>query len=101
MHLAGPEPALIVLGDRPPATPYLVHASHRVTGWSREAARVKLRLSGLGPKQIELAGLPADREIAVEISDGAGTRRERPRTGRDGHLTVHAGEAADVDVRLG
>jgi hypothetical protein len=101
VHLAGPEPALIVLGDRPPQTPYLVQASHRVTAWAREAARVTLRLSGVGPKLIEIAGLPADREIAVEIRDVAGSRRERPRTGRDGHLTVRAGEAADVDVRLG
>ena len=101
VHLAGPEPAVIVLGDRPPTTPYLVHASHRVTAWTREAARVKLGLSGLGAKVIELAGLPANREIAVEIRDGAGSRRERPRTGTDGHLTVRAGEAADVEVRLG
>ena len=101
VHLAGPEPALIVLGDRPPQTPYLVQASHRVTGWSREASRVTLSLSGVGPKLVELAGFPADREIAVELRDAAGSRRERARTGRDGRLTVRAGEAADVDVRLG
>ena len=101
VHLAGPEPALIVLGARPPQTPYLVQASHRVTAWAREAARVAVSLSGVGPKLIELAGLPADREIAVEIRERAGSRRERARTGRDGHLTVRAGEAADVEVRLG
>ncbi len=101
VHLAGPEPALIVLGDRPPQMPYLVQASHRVTAWVREAARVAVSLSGLGPKLIELAGLPADREITVEIRERAGSRRERARTGADGHLTVHAGEAADVEVRLG
>jgi hypothetical protein len=101
VHLAGPEPALIVLGDGAPRTPYLVQASHRVTAWSREAARVALSLSGVGPKLVELAGLPADRELPVEIRDGAGSRRARARTGPDGHLTVRAGEAADVDVRLG
>jgi hypothetical protein len=101
VHLAGPEPALIVLGDRPPQTPYLVQASHRVTAWVREAARVRASLSGMGPKLIEVAGLPPDREIAVEIRDGAGSRSERPRIGPDGHLTVRAGEAADVEVRLG
>jgi hypothetical protein len=78
-----------------------VQASHRVTGWSREAARVALSLSGVGPKVLELAGLPADRDMPVEIRDGAGSRRERARTGPDGHLTVRAGEAADVEVRLG
>jgi len=101
VHLAGPEPALIVLGDRAPQTPYLVQASHRVTAWAHEAARVAMSLSGMGPKLVELAGLPAGREIAVEIRDGAGSRRERPRTGPDGHLTIRAGEAADVEVRLG
>jgi hypothetical protein len=101
VHLAGPEPALIVLGDRPPQTPYLVQASHRVTAWAREAARVRASLSGMGPKLIEVAGLPPDREIAVEIRDAASSRRERPRTGPDGHLTVRAGEASDVEVRLG
>jgi hypothetical protein len=101
VHLAGPEPALIVLGDRAPQTPYLVQASHRVTAWAHEAARVAVSLSGMGPKLVELAGLPAGREIAVEIRDGAGSRRERPRTGPDGHLTIRAGEAADVEVRLG
>jgi len=101
VHLAGPEPALIVLGDRPPQTPYLVQASHRVTAWAREAARVTVSLSGVGPKLIELAGLPANREIAVEIREGGGSRRERARTGPDGHLTVRAGGAADVEVRLG
>jgi hypothetical protein len=101
VHLAGPEPALIVLGDRPPQTPYLVQASHRVTAWTREAGRVAVALSGVGPKLIELAGLPAEREIPVEIRDRAGARHERARTGRDGHLTVRAGEAADVEVRLG
>jgi hypothetical protein len=101
VHLAGPEPALIVLGDAPPRTPYLVQASHRVTGWSREGARVAVSLSGVGPKVIEVAGLPADRDMPVEIRDGAGSRRERARTAPDGHLTVRAGEAADVEVRLG
>jgi len=101
VHLAGPEPALIVLGAGPPPRPYLVQASHRVTAWTREAARVMVSLSGVGPKQIELAGWPADHEIAVEIRERAGTRRERARTGRDGHLTVRAGEAADVEVQLG
>jgi len=101
VHLAGAEPALIALGDRPPQTPYLVQASHRVTAWAREAARVAVSLSGVGPKLIELAGLPADREITVEIREGGGSRRERARTKPDGHLTVRAGEAADVEVRLG
>jgi hypothetical protein len=101
VHLAGPEPARIVLGDRSPQTPYLVQASHRVTAWAREAGHLVLSLSGLGPKLCELAGLPADREVAVEIRAGGGSRRERARIGPDGHLTVRAGEAADVEVRLG
>jgi hypothetical protein len=101
VHLAGPEPALIVLGDRPPRSPYVVQASHRVTGWTREGGRVAVSLSGVGPKMVELAGLPPDREIAVEVRDRVGSRRERARTGRDGHLSLRAGEAADVDVRLG
>jgi hypothetical protein len=101
VHLAGPEPALIVLGVRPPRTPYLVQASHRVTAWSREAGRVAVSLSGVGPKLVELAGLPADRDMPVEIREGSGSRRERARTGPDGHLTVRAGEATDVEMRLG
>ncbi len=101
VHLAGPEPALIVLGVRPPRTPYLVHASHRVTAWSREGGRVAVSLSGVGPKLVELAGLPADRDMPVEIREGSGSRRERARTGPDGHLTVRAGEATDVEMRLG
>jgi polysaccharide biosynthesis protein PelA len=100
VHLAGPEPALIALGASPPGVPYLVQASHRITAWAR-GARVAVSLAGIGPKEIELGGLPADREVAVEIRDGAGARRTRVRTGRDGHLTVRAGEAATVEVRVG
>src|SRR5229473_424249 len=99
VHLAGPGPALIALRDRPPATAYLVQASHRVTAWKREAGRVALALSGFGEKVVELGGIAADREIAVEIRDGAGSRRLRVRSGADGHLTVRAGDANEVEVR--
>jgi polysaccharide biosynthesis protein PelA len=101
VHLAGPGPAVIVLGDRPPAAAYLVQASHRVTGWKREVGRVALSLSGIGEKVVELGGLGANREIAVEIRERAGTRRERARSGPDGQLTVRAGDAGLVEVRLG
>jgi hypothetical protein len=100
VHLAGPDPAVIALGDRPPATAYLVQGSHRVTAWKRDAGRVALSLSGLGEKVVELGGLGADREISVEIREGAGSRRLRARSGPDGRLLVRAGEG-DVEVRVG
>src|SRR5258705_414753 len=72
VHLAGPGPALIALRDRPPATAYLVQASHRVAAWKREAGRVALALSGLGEKVVGLGGVAAyaalgdrDRQIAT------------------------------------
>jgi hypothetical protein len=101
VHLAGPAPAVIVLGDRPPAAPYLVQSSHRVTGWRGEAGRVALSLSGIGEKVVEVGGLGADRDIAVEIRARAGSRRQGARSGPDGHLTVDAGDAENVEVRLG
>jgi hypothetical protein len=101
VHLAGPAPALVVLGDRPPPQPYLVQASHPISSWTREASRVGLVLTGIGPKAVEIAGLGAAREIAVEIQDRTGSRRLRPRTGPDGRLTVRAGDADEVQVRLG
>jgi hypothetical protein len=101
VHLAGPEPAFVVLGDRPPAEPYLTQASHRVTAWTRRATHVAARLSGIGPKEIEIGGLEAGREVAVEIRERAASRRLRARAGPDGRLTVQAGEAPEVEVRLG
>jgi hypothetical protein len=100
VHLAGPDPAVIALGDRPPATAYLVQGSHRVTAWKRDGDRVALSLSGLGEKVVELGGLGADREISVEIREGAGWRRLRARSGPDGRLLVSAGDG-DVEVRVG
>jgi hypothetical protein len=101
VHLAGPDPAVIVLGDRPPATAYLVQGSHRVTAWKREAGRVTLALSGIGEKVVELGGLGADRELAVEIRELAGSRRLAARTDPDGRLTVRAGDADPVELRVG
>ena len=101
VHLAGPIPAVIVLGDRPPAAAYLVQASHRVTGWKRETGRVAVSLSGIGEKVVEVGGLGADRDVAIEIRAQAGSRRLSVRSGPDGHLTVPAGDADSVEVRLG
>src|SRR5262249_53149920 len=50
VHLAGSGPAGIVFGERPPSSPYLVQATHRVTAWNREGGRVALALAGLGEK---------------------------------------------------
>ena len=101
VHLAGPGPAVIVLGERPPSSAYLVQASHRVTAWKREGARVAVALAGLGEKVVEIGGLGANRDVAVEIRDAAGARRERTRTDADGRVTVRGGEAGAVEVRLG
>ena len=101
VHLAGPGPAVIALGERPPSSAYLVQASHRVTAWKREGARVAVALAGLGEKVVEIGGLGANRDVAVEIRDAAGARRERTRTGADGRVTVRGGEAGAVEVRLG
>jgi hypothetical protein len=101
VHLAGSGPALIVLTERPPATAYLVQASHRVTAWKREGARVALALAGVGEKTVEIGGLGANREIAVEIRDAAGSRRDRVKSGADGRAIVRGGEAGAVEVRLG
>src|SRR5260370_160047 len=46
VHLAGPGPALIARRDRPPATAYLVQASHRGTARNREAGRASLAAPG-------------------------------------------------------
>jgi hypothetical protein len=100
VHLAGPNPAVIALGDRPPAMAYLVQGSHRVNGWKRDGGRVSLSLSGLGEKVVEIGGLAADREVVVEIRERAGSRRLRARSGPDGRLTVRAGDAGEVEVRL-
>ncbi|HEY7039063.1 MAG TPA: hypothetical protein VID28_09440 [Methylomirabilota bacterium] len=100
VHLAGPEPAHVVLTDRSPRTPYLARASHRITDWSQADGRVAARVVGLGPKVVEIAGLPPDRELAVEIRDRAGTRQLRSRVGADGHLSVSGGDAAEVEIRL-
>ena len=101
VHLAGPGPALIVLRDRPPASPYLVQASHRVSAWKRDGSRVALTLAGLGEKVVELGAIAPDRDVAVEIREGTASRRLRARSGADGRLTVRAGEASQVEVRVG
>jgi len=101
VHLAGPEPAHVVLTDRSPMTPYLAQASHRVTAWSQADGRVAVTVAGVGPKVVEIAGLAADREMAIEIRERGGTRRLRSRTGADGRLTVRAGDAGLVEVRVG
>jgi polysaccharide biosynthesis protein PelA len=101
VHLAGPGPALLVLRDRPPASPYLVQASHRVTAWKRDGSRVALTLAGLGEKVVELGAIAPDRDVVVEILEGTALRRLRVRSGADGRLTVRAGEASQVEVRVG
>jgi hypothetical protein len=101
VHLAGPGPALVVLRDRPPASPYLVQASHRVTACKRDGSRVALTLAGLGEKVVELGAIAPDRDVAVEIREGTASRRLRVRSGADGRLTVRAGEASQVEVRVG
>ncbi|HKX01344.1 MAG TPA: hypothetical protein VJX71_02510, partial [Methylomirabilota bacterium] len=101
VHLAGPGPALVVLRDRPAASPYLVQASHRVTAWQRDGSRVALTLAGLGEKVVELGAIAPDRDVAVEIREGTVARRLRVRSGADGRLTVGAGEASQVEVRVG
>ena len=62
---------------------------------------VAVALAGLGEKVVEIGGLGANRDVAVEIRDAAGARRERTRTGADGRVTVRGGEAGAVEVRLG
>ena len=101
VHLAGPGPALVVLRDRPAASPYLVQASHRVTAWKRDGSRVALTLAGLGEKVVELGAIAPDRDVAVEIREGTAARRLRVRSGADGRLTVRAGEGSQVEVRVG
>lgn len=101
VHLAGPEPALVILGDRAPAEPYLAQASHRVTSWARQNGHVEARLSGIGPKEIVIAGLEPGREVEIDIREGAASRRLRARAAPDGRLTVQAGGAPEVEVRLG
>ncbi|HKW93687.1 MAG TPA: hypothetical protein VJX92_17485, partial [Methylomirabilota bacterium] len=100
VHLASSEPALIVLGDRPPAEPYLAQASHRVTGWTRAGGRLAFRLSGIGAKTAEIGGLPAGREVTVELREPGGTRRRSGRVSGEGRLVVDAGGADDVTVSL-
>ncbi len=100
VHLGGPDPSLIVLGDRPSPLPYLAQASHRVTGWVREGGALGFRLTGVGTKTVEIAGLGAGREMTVELGEAGETRRLRARAGAEGRLTIDAGSAADVAVRL-
>jgi uncharacterized protein len=90
-----------VLRARPPASPYLVQASHRVTAWKRDGSRVALTLAGLGEKVVELGAIAPDRDVVVEILEGTALRRLRVRSGADGRLTVRAGEASQVEVRVG
>jgi hypothetical protein len=100
VHLAGPDPAHLVLTDRPPRTPYLERSSHRVTAWSQADGRLVVGVTGLGAKVVELAGLPPDRDLAVQIRDGAGARPLRARVGTDGRLSLAAGDASEVEIRL-
>jgi polysaccharide biosynthesis protein PelA len=100
VHLAGPEPAHVVLTDRPARAPYLARSSHRVTAWSHADGRVALTVAGIGAKEVEIAGLPAARETDVEIRDAGGARRLRSRVSADGRLVVRGGEAGEVEFRL-
>ncbi len=100
VHLAGPEPATIVLGRAAPAVPFLVSASHRVSAWTREGSTVRFTLSGVGSKEAEIGGLSPGRDVAANLASDAGTRTERLRVDAMGHVVVAAGSAAAIEVRL-
>jgi len=100
VHLEGPGEALIVLSSRPPDVPRLVSSSHRVVGFARAGGTVTLRLTGFGAKSMEVGGFPGGREVSVEVTDAAGSRRLPARPDRDGVVTVDAGSGDPVTVRF-
>jgi len=100
VHLAGPEPATVVLGRSAPAVPFLVSASHRVSAFTREGSAVRFTVSGVGSKEAEIGGLPPGRDVTVSLAADAGTRTERLRTDARGNAVVAAGSAAVIEVRL-
>ena len=100
VHLASSGPALIVLGHGAPAVPYLAQASHHVVGWTREGDAIGFRLTGVGAKSAEIAGLAPGREVTVELTRSAGTRRLSARADADGRLAIDAGGDPEVGVRL-
>lgn len=100
VHLAGPEPATIVLRRPRAPVPSLVSASHRVIGWSAVGGAVGFRLAGVGAKSAEVGGLPAGREVTVAIADARGARTERVPVGRDGVAALALGDAGSVEVRV-
>lgn len=100
VHLAGPEPATIVLRRSAAPALSLMSASHRVLGWSAAGGAVAFRMAGVGAKSAEVGGLPAGREVTVAVTDGRGARTERVRVGRDGVAALALGDAGSVEVRV-
>jgi hypothetical protein len=100
VHLAGSEPATIILGRSQAAAPFIVWASHRVSAWIREGRTVRFTLSGIGEKEVEIGGLPPGRDVTASLTADATTRTETLRADGNGNIVVAAGSAAQVEVRL-
>ncbi|MBI3637998.1 MAG: hypothetical protein HY216_17520 [Candidatus Rokubacteria bacterium] len=103
VHLAGPGDALIVPGagraaDQGRDGPYLASASHAVSDWRREGGRLVFRLAGVGPKSVDVGGLPPGRDVTLQLTDARGPRTVTARAAADGVVSVAAGDADPVSL---
>lgn len=101
VHLAGPEPATIVLRREAPPALGLVSASHRVHDWRRAPGALAFRLAGIGTKSAEVGGLRPGREVTVRLTDAAGSRSLRVRADGEGVAAFAAGDASEIEVNIG
>jgi hypothetical protein len=100
VHLDEAPEAVVVLAQAPPARPYLASASHAVRDFSVRDGAIAFRLEGVGAKRAAIAGLTPGARLQVRLIDARGARTAPVGADARGTVSVDAGDAPQVDVRI-
>ncbi len=100
VHLDDAPEAVVVLANAPLARPYLASASHVVSDFLVREGATAFRLEGVGAKSAAIAGLAAGARLQARLIDTRGARTVPLVADANGTVSVDAGDAPRVDVRI-